>query len=107
MRVMAGQTRGAHMKPNPQLRHVQDPGPSTAAANAFRRGARAAGLDLEALGVRDRGPLDWTPPDLDEGEVEPPVAVARRRHLARCRLAEIERRRREMRQVARFWQGAA
>jgi hypothetical protein len=81
-------------------------GISVAVADGYRQALTHAGIDRVPLGVRDHGPLNWTPPDRIEDR-EPPVAIAHRRVIARRRIAHLERRRRVMRTVLRYWQGAA
>jgi hypothetical protein len=67
-------------------------GGTTAVADGVRVAFDCAGLDPVPWGIRDHGPLDWMPADVPPtGPPEPPVAVARRRVLARQRLARIER----------------
>jgi hypothetical protein len=67
-------------------------------ADIFRQHAV---LDLAAIGVRPAGPLSWTP--ADPPPREDAITIARRRELARCRVAELERRWREQRIAAAWW----
>lgn len=75
-------------------------------ADGYRQALAVAGIDPTPLGVRDSGPLNWTPPARIDRR-EPPVAVARRRIIARQRLAALELERRRRRIGDRYWTGAA
>lgn len=75
-------------------------------AAAYRTALEVAGIDRVPLGVRDEGPLNWTPTDRIE-QREPPVAIAQRRILARRRIDELETARRRWRMADRYWTGAA
>jgi len=89
------------------------PTPDTApavshAAATFRGWAARTGIALAPLGVRPEGPLGWGHDLPDRVEYrEDEVTVARRRVLARRRLAATEREHRLKRECARYWTDAA
>ena len=77
-------------------------------ADGVRAALEFAGIDRTPLGIRDRGPLNWTPPDVPpEGPPEPPVAIARRAELARQHRRELDVQLRCGRWIVRHFGGAA
>jgi hypothetical protein len=100
----AGNATGAEVSGQPiHLHHSAGVRPeSVTVADIFRR---YAVLDLAAVGVRPAGRLTWTPPDPPPREE--PLAIARRRELARRRVAGLEHRWAQLRQARRYWTEAA
>jgi hypothetical protein len=100
----AGNATGAEVSGQPIHPHHSAgvrPEPVTV-ADIFRQHAV---LDLAAIGVRPAGRLTWTPSDPPPREE--PLAIARRRELARRRVADLELRWAQFRQVNRYWTEAA
>jgi hypothetical protein len=76
-------------------------------ADGYRQALAIADLDPAPLGVRDHGPLNWSPEPPSEGERLAPVAIAQDRHLARRRVEAKFRRLRELRAVVAYWREVA
>ena len=57
-------------------------------ADGLRAILEFAGIDRVPLGIRGAGSLDWVPVDPVD-QPEPPVAIARRAHLAHLRCRDI------------------